>query len=126
MTPSNEKAAGGGAVETVAWLCEPIPEGWGYRSEMPDWQLAATAKYVAENPNNPYWKPTESLVRRTDAESALKLQADRIAELEGALDVARRVLVAVTDEEWVPVNSSIAGATGVAVDAIDAALSKTA
>lgn len=45
------------------------------------------------------------------------------ARYREALDVARRVLAAVTDEEWVPINSSIAGACGVALDAIDAATS---
>ncbi len=55
MIPSNEKAAGGGVGELQ------------------------TVAYRFENGIR------VDLVRRTDAESALKLQADRIAELEGAL-----------------------------------------
>ncbi len=77
MTPSNEKAAGGGAVElqTVAHLVE---KGRAF-VDRPFLTELAARKSLGERGDGAF---INELVRRTDAESALKLQADRIAELE--------------------------------------------
>lgn len=79
MTTDNASGAG---METVAWLCDPRPEGWN--DHAPEWQMATTDKYVSEHPDNPYWKPTEELVRRTDA---TRLLAESQAELKGAYEL---------------------------------------
>ena len=77
MTPSNEKAAGAGAVElqTVAWRIKH-PSEPGMLGHYP-WTYTEREKATRRESID-----VEALVRRTEAESALKLQADRIAELE--------------------------------------------
>ncbi len=56
-------------LEVVAWLADAVPEAW--HGSPPMEQLAATAKYVAENPINPYWKVTTPLVRQSEAQAAI-------------------------------------------------------
>ena len=63
MTPSNEKAAGGGAVERI-------------RRALETWEGYEGAVFTQ----------ADVLELLDSTESALKLQADRIAELEGALE----------------------------------------
>ena len=84
MTPSNEKAAGGGAVERKLFEKTLRARGYCYF----DGKLMGLSgdqvwEYMSAGTEHA-WKGWQA--SRTDAESALKLQADRIAELEGALE----------------------------------------
>jgi Lar family restriction alleviation protein len=83
MTPSNEKAAGGGAVELPPCPfcggnahCHDFRGGAGY------WQVECQDCDATTDGRKIKSDAIEVWNRRTDAESALKLQADRIAELE--------------------------------------------
>ncbi len=113
MTPSNEKAAGGGAVELQTVAFEAGDELYRYEDGIP-FRLLPPAGEVAQ------------LVRRTDAESALKLQAQRIAELEGALRRLMKSLPTDSDMAAAGWDGSEINEAHDAHEAARAALSKTA
>jgi len=123
MTPSNEKADGGGAVEAKAIAAVTLVR-----------QLNQAAWAAGNADAEDSWKRQERTAAEqdrlllatlsavdqlyTDAESALKLQADRIAELEGALKA--------THDYLKPRVQGTGGAGDALLPKLRAALSKTA
>ncbi len=106
MTPSNEKAAGGGAVELPplpkSTACLWVTDNPAHCSLLrPAPNVVNAFPWPADSKpeaDRDYWRakgfwqePLFTAAQMDDhAESALKLQADRIAELEGALEALRR------------------------------------